>query len=135
MGQSFTFSSLIGVLLILIIAGRYGNKHTMRLGMIIGLIGQLVMAGGVYARNLWILFPGILINSVGQGMIVGLVSIMLADTIRYGVTLGAQAEGLFASSNDFGVNLGLGIGGLITAGLSTSPDTCPTPVKMLQRLA
>ena len=115
--NSFTFSSLIGVLLILIIAGRYGNKHTMRLGMIIGLIGQLVMAGGVYARNLWILFPGILINSVGQGMIVGLVSIMLADTIRYGVTLGAQAEGLFASSNDFGVNLGLGIGGLITAGL------------------
>ena len=89
----------------------------MRLGMIIGLIGQLVMAGGVYARNLWILFPGILINSVGQGMIVGLVSIMLADTIRYGVTLGAQAEGLFASSNDFGINLGLGIGGLITAGL------------------
>ena len=115
--NSFTFSSLIGVLLILQIANRHGNKHTMRLGMLIGLGGQAVIALGVYARSLWLLFPGILINSIGQGMIVGLVSIMLADTIRYGVTLGVQAEGLFASSNDFGVNLGLGIGGLITAGL------------------
>lgn len=115
--NSFTFSSLIGVLLIISIAGHYGNKHTMRLGMLIGLAGQLVIAGGVYLRQLWLLFFGILVNSIGQGMIVGLVSIMLADTIRYGITLGAQAEGLFASSNDFGVNLGLGIGGLVTAGL------------------
>lgn len=115
--NSFTFSSLIGVLLIISIAGHYGNKHTMRLGMLIGLAGQLVIAGGVYLRQLWLLFFGILVNSIGQGMIVGLVSIMLADTIRYGITLGAQAEGFFASSNDFGVNLGLGIGGLVTAGL------------------
>ena len=115
--NSFTFSSLIGVLLIISIAGHHGNKHTMRLGMLIGLIGQLVITGGVYLRQLWLLFLGILVNSIGQGMVVGLVSIMLADTIRYGITLGAQAEGLFASSNDFGVNLGLGIGGLITAGL------------------
>lgn len=115
--NSFTFSSLIGVLLIISIAGHYGNKYTMRLGMLIGLAGQLVIAGGVYLRQLWLLFFGILVNSIGQGMIVGLVSIMLADTIRYGITLGAQAEGFFASSNDFGVNLGLGIGGLVTAGL------------------
>ncbi|BAN73495.1 putative transporter protein [Lacticaseibacillus casei DSM 20011 = JCM 1134 = ATCC 393] len=108
---------MIGVLLIISIAGHYGNKHTMRLGMLIGLAGQLVIAGGVYLRQLWLLFFGILVNSIGQGMIVGLVSIMLADTIRYGITLGAQAEGFFASSNDFGVNLGLGIGGLVTAGL------------------
>lgn len=45
--NSFTFSRLTTVLLILIIRGRYGNKHTNGLGMIIGLTTQLVMAGGV----------------------------------------------------------------------------------------
>ncbi|WP_283679426.1 MFS transporter [Lentilactobacillus sp. Marseille-Q4993] len=115
--NGFTFSSLIGVLLIPTIAARIGNRKTMRLGMITAVIGQLVLAVGVHTKVLAIIFSATFINSMGQGMIVGLVSIMLADTIRYGVTLGVQAEGFFSSSNDFGVNLGLGIGGLITAGL------------------
>ena len=32
-------------------------------------------------------------------------------------SLGVQAEGILASTDDFGVNVGLGLGGLITAGL------------------
>lgn len=115
--NTFTFSSLIGVLMILRVTQRFGHKQTMMFGMVIALLGQLVLAVGVYLSNLITIFTGILINSVGQGMIVGLVSIMLSDVIRYGTILGAQSEGIFASSNDFGVNLGLGIGGLITAGL------------------
>ena len=31
--------------------------------------------------------------------------------------MGIQAEGILASTDDFGVNVGLGFGGLITAGL------------------
>ena len=31
--------------------------------------------------------------------------------------MGIQAEGILASTDDFGVNVGLGVGGLITAGL------------------
>jgi len=64
-----------------------------------------------------VLFVGILINSVGNGIIIGLVSIMIADTIRYGMAMGIQAEGILASTDDFGVNVGLGLGGLVTAGL------------------
>lgn len=72
---------------------------------------------GVYSSGLPVLFTGIVINAIGHGMIVGLVSIMIADTIRYGMTMGIQAEGILAASDNFGVNVGLGVGGLITAGL------------------
>ena len=115
--NSFTFSSLIGVVLIMKVTDHVGNKRTMRTGMIIALIGQIFLMFGVISKTLITIFAGILVNSIGQGMIVGLVSIMLSDTIRYGISLGAQAEGFLSSSNDFGVNLGLGIGGLVTAGL------------------
>lgn len=76
-----------------------------------------MIAIGVYTKVMGILFAGVFINSIGNGIIIGLVSIMIADTIRYGVSLGIQAEGILASTDDFGVNLGLGLGGLITAGL------------------
>lgn len=76
-----------------------------------------MIALGVYLNQVPTLFGGIFINSIGNGIIIGLVSIMIADTIRYGVSMGVQAEGILASTDDFGVNFGLGIGGLITAGL------------------
>ncbi|MDT3391834.1 MAG: MFS transporter [Bacillota bacterium] len=117
LANGFTFSSLIGVLLIPRLSSRYGHRLTMRSGIIVALSGQLLLALGVYSHALSVIFAATLLNSIGQGLIVGLVSIMLADTIRYGVTLGVQAEGFLASSSDFGVNLGLGLGGLITAGL------------------
>lgn len=113
----FTFSSLIGVLLIIRIANRYGNKRTMMSGMWIALCGQIILTAGSLLHSLPLLYAAITINCIGQGMIVGLISIMIADLIRYGITLGVQAEGVFSSASDFGVNLGLGIGGLITAGL------------------
>ena len=68
-------------------------------------------------NQLAFVFGGTLINAVGNGLIIGLVSIMIADTIRYGTALGIQAEGILASTDDFGVNVGLGLGGLVTAGL------------------
>lgn len=115
--NSFMVFSLVGVLLILKLTDRIGNKNAMATGISIGLVGQLLIAFGAYLKVLPILFFGIVVNSIGQGIIVGLFSIMLADTIDYGIALGAQAEGFLASSSDFGVNLGLGIGGLLTAGL------------------
>lgn len=115
--SSFTFSSLIGVMMIIKLTVKHDKKNVMMFGMITALIGQFILAGGVYFTNLIVIFGGILINSVGNGIIVGLVSIMIADTIRYGVALGIQAEGVLSSANILGVNLGLGLSGLITAGL------------------
>ncbi|MFT8668727.1 MAG: MFS transporter [Liquorilactobacillus hordei] len=115
--SSFTFSSLIGVMLIIRLTIKHDKKKVMTLGMITAIIGQLILAGGVYLSQLFIIFGGILINSIGNGIIVGLVSIMIADTIRYGAVLGIQAEGVLSSANILGVNLGLGLSGLITAGL------------------
>jgi Na+/melibiose symporter-like transporter len=86
-------------------------------GILTAFVGQIVIALGVYLSNMPTLFGGIFINSIGNGIIIGLVSIMIADTIRYGVSMGVQAEGILASTDDFGVNFGLGVGGLITAGL------------------
>lgn len=117
LANSFTFTSLIGVLLIMRITETQSKKRTMMSGILTAFIGQAVIAAGVYLDNIPTLFGGIFINSIGNGIIIGLVSIMIADTIRYGVSMGVQAEGILASTDDFGVNFGLGIGGLITAGL------------------
>lgn len=117
LANSFTFTSLIGVLLIMRITETQSKKRTMMGGILTAFIGQIVIALGVYLSNMPTLFGGIFINSIGNGIIIGLVSIMIADTIRYGVSMGVQAEGILASTDDFGVNFGLGVGGLITAGL------------------
>lgn len=115
--NSFTFAALIGVLLILHSTHILGKKRTMLTGITVAILGQIVLTAGVLLNHLIVLFTGILINSVGNGIIIGLVSIMIADTIRYGMAMGIQAEGILASTDDFGVNVGLGLGGLVTAGL------------------
>lgn len=117
LANSFTLASLIGVLLIIKISGITGKKETMLSGIVTAFVGQLILTAGVYLHTLPVLFTGIFINSIGHGIIVGLVSIMIADTIRYGATMGIQAEGILASTDNLGVNMGLGIGGMITAGL------------------
>lgn len=115
--NGFTFAALIGVLLIVHSASQWGKKRTMLSGIALAALGQLILSVGVVSDALPVIFGGILLNSVGNGLIIGLVSIMIADTIRYGMALGIQAEGILASTDDFGVNVGLGLGGLITAGL------------------
>ncbi|GAJ26681.1 xyloside transporter XynT [Liquorilactobacillus sucicola DSM 21376 = JCM 15457] len=115
--NSFTLAALIGVLLIMHLTSSRSKKKTMAIGIIVAFIGQCILSLGVYGGTLPILFSGILLNSIGHGIVVGLVSIMIADTIRYGMTMGIQAEGILASTDDLGVNLGLGLGGLVTAGL------------------
>lgn len=117
LANSFTLASLVGVVLIMHLSSLQGNKRTMLTGIVTAFVGQLILMLGVYTGSLGVLFTGIVINSIGHGMIVGLVSIMIADTIRYGMTMGIQAEGILAASDNFGVNVGLGVGGLITAGL------------------
>lgn len=115
--NGFTLAALIGVLMIIRLTDHQSKKKTMLHGILIALTGQAIIAAGVYGKWLLVLFAGAFINSIGNGIIIGLVSIMIADTIRYGASMGVQAEGILASTDDFGVNFGLGIGGLITAGL------------------
>ena len=115
--NGFTLAALIGVLMIIRLTDHQSKKKTMLHGILIALTAQAIIAAGVYGKWLLVLFAGVFINSIGNGIIIGLVSIMIADTIRYGASMGIQAEGILASTDDFGVNFGLGIGGLITAGL------------------
>lgn len=115
--NGFTFASLIGVILIVRSTRKIGKKRTMLTGILIAAIGQLGLAIGAEIQNLGLIFGATFVNSIGNGLIIGLVSIMIADTIRYGMSMGIQAEGILASTDDFGVNVGLGLGGLVTAGL------------------
>ncbi|KGH79978.1 sodium:solute symporter [Oenococcus oeni IOEB_0607] len=117
LANSFTLAALVGVVLIVWLSNIKGKKRTMLTGIVLAFAGQLIMAIGVYSQLTAGLFFGIFLNAIGNGMVVGLVSIMIADTIRYGVSMGIQAEGILASTDDFGVNMGLGLGGMITAGL------------------
>ncbi|MCH4009518.1 MFS transporter [Companilactobacillus sp.] len=114
--NGFTFTALIGVVAIYFVSAKLGKKNTMLLGIVTGFIGQVIISIGAYTEHIPTIFTGVFINSIGNGFIIGLVSIMIADTIRYGTSMGIQAEGVLASTDDFGVNLGLGLGGLITAG-------------------
>lgn len=115
--NGFTFASLLGVVLIVRLANHHGKKRTMLAGIATAATGQLVLGLGTSFNQLTLVFGGTLINAIGNGLIIGLVSIMIADTILYGTTLGIHADGLLASTSDFGVNVGLGLGGLVTAGL------------------
>ncbi|WP_334330341.1 MFS transporter [Companilactobacillus sp. HBUAS59699] len=115
LANSFTLTALIGVVSIYYVSGKIGKKHTMLSGIAMAFVGQLIITIAAYTENLPLLFVGIFVNSIGNGFIIGLVSIMIADTIRYGTAMGIQAEGVLASTDDFGVNLGLGLGGLVTA--------------------
>ena len=115
LANSFTLTALIGVVAIYFVSAKLGKKRTMLLGIATAFVGQIVITFATYMKNLPILFSGIFINCIGGGFIIGLVSIMIADTIRYGTSMGIQVEGVLASTDDFGVNLGLGLGGLITA--------------------
>ncbi|KRK63950.1 Na+ xyloside symporter or related transporter [Companilactobacillus tucceti DSM 20183] len=115
LANSFTLTALIGVVSIYFVSAHLGKKNTMLTGIGTAFIGQLIITYAAYSENMPVLFFGIFVNSIGNGFIIGLVSIMIADTIRYGTAMGIQAEGVLASTDDFGVNLGLGLGGLVTA--------------------
>ncbi|WP_125580236.1 MFS transporter [Levilactobacillus cerevisiae] len=117
LANGFTFAALTGVMLIVPAARVWGKKQTMSRGIVAAGAGQVVLTMGVVNNQLALIFTGIFVNAIGNGLIIGLVSIMIADTIRYGMALGIQAEGILASTDDFGVNVGLGLGGLVTAGL------------------
>lgn len=117
--NSFTAAALIGIVSIPFITRKISNKMAMMSGLIIAVFGQiLIIMGSEFWRSLPLLFVGTFVNTVGSGMVIALVSIMVSDTIKYSQKkFHVEASGLLASTDDFGVNLGLGIGGLITAGL------------------
>lgn len=120
--NAFTAAALLGIVSIPFVTKRIGNKNTMMTGLGIASLGQvLIITGTSLSGNLAWIFTGTLVNTVGSGMVIALVSIMIADTIKYSQRrFHIEASGLLASTDDFGVNLGLGIGGLITAGLLAS---------------
>ncbi|APX71620.1 MFS transporter [Companilactobacillus allii] len=115
LANSFTLTALIGVVSIYFVSGKIGKKNTMLSGIVTAFVGQIIITIAAYSQSVPVLFVGIFVNSIGNGFIIGLVSIMIADTIRYGTAMGIQAEGVLASTDDLGVNLGLGLGGLVTA--------------------
>lgn len=75
--NGFTFASLIGVILIVRLANHHGKKNTMLAGIAIAAVGQLILGLGTAINQLAFVFGGTLINAVGNGLIIGLVSIMI----------------------------------------------------------
>lgn len=112
----FTAAALLAILMIPALAKRIGKKQTMSIGLVFAFFSQVILIFGAQTKSLWLIFAATFLNSIGTGLIIGLVSIMLADTITYGrEKLGVDAPGLLSSSSSFGVNFGMGVGGLITA--------------------
>ncbi|GAF41633.1 Na+ xyloside symporter or related transporter [Agrilactobacillus composti DSM 18527 = JCM 14202] len=117
--NAFTAAALIGIIAIPFVTRKFSNKATMMSGLSIAVSGQLlIIAGSELWPNLTLIFIGTFINTVGSGMVIALVSVMISDTIKYAQRqFKVEASGLMASTDDFGVNLGLGLGGMISAAL------------------
>jgi Na+/melibiose symporter-like transporter len=117
--NTFTAAALIGIIAIPFVTRKFSNKATMMTGLSIAVGGQLlIIAGSELWPNLTLIFTGTFINTVGSGMVIALVSVMISDTIKYAQRkFKVEASGLMASTDDFGVNLGLGLGGMVSAAL------------------
>ena len=94
-----------------------GKRNTMIVGNIIAIIGTLIMfAAGT--NNIGLLIAGNVIGSFGVGFTAGVLFAVMADTVDYGEwKSGIRAQGLLYAASSFGVKLGMGIGGALSAAI------------------
>ncbi|MBC6297939.1 MFS transporter [Listeria sp. FSL L7-1517] len=119
--MALAFGSLLTLLFTPTVAGKFGKRNTMVIGLILAIIGQVIMGIGAHSLSIAIIIAGVIVNAFGTGFISGLLSVMLADTVDYGEWKnGVRAQGLLTSASSFGAKFGMGIGGALTAGILAS---------------
>lgn len=116
--MSFNFITLFSLLLTPTFSRRIGKKNTMILGLVIGVAGQIMMGIGGKITSVPFIMTGNIIGTFGTGFILGLISVMLADTVDYGEWKNnVRAAGLLTSASSFGAKFGMGIAGALTAAI------------------
>ncbi|KKI93443.1 sodium:solute symporter [Bacillus sp. SA1-12] len=116
--MSFNFITLFSLVLTPTFSKRIGKRNTMILGLVIGVIGQILISIGGTMENIPLIMAGTIIGTFGTGFILGLISVMLADSVDYGEWKNkVRAAGLLTSASSFGAKFGMGIGGALTAAI------------------
>ncbi|MGB8455607.1 MAG: MFS transporter [Anaerocolumna sp.] len=100
---------IIAVLFAPYLAKRLGYRNACILGLIVGILGNLILA--VSGRNIAFLIIGSSISYIGAGIPFALLNAMFADVVDYAEwKTGVRATGLNYAACSFGVKVGQGIG-------------------------
>ncbi|MBE5107558.1 MFS transporter [Bacillus thuringiensis] len=114
--NGLTVLMVVGTIAAPFLAKKIGKRNTLVLGFIITSIGQVVIYIGAEAAAIPILIIGRVVGISGLGLAVGLKFAMIADTVDYGEwKSGVRAPGLLMAASIFGVKIGMGLGGAISA--------------------
>jgi len=104
--------TILAMFTVSFIARGIGNRYTMILGYVVGIIGYLIIYVSIPSLSLSLMYVGTFVSGLGIGYSLGLKFAMIADTVDYGEWLsGKRANGLIYSTIVFATQLGTGIGG------------------------
>jgi GPH family glycoside/pentoside/hexuronide:cation symporter len=101
---------IIPLLVLPFVVKHLGKKKTIIIGNCVSVAGYGLVA--LSGASVPLLIIGTLIGSVGGGLGIGLVFILIADSVDYGAWIsGVRAEGFLSAMCSFGQRIGTGIGG------------------------
>jgi GPH family glycoside/pentoside/hexuronide:cation symporter len=96
------------------VSKKIGKRNTVLGGAVFSVAGYiLIIAGG---KSMPALIAGNVLTMIGLGFSLGLIFILIADTVEYGEWKnGVRSEGFLSAASSFGQKLGTGIGGAVAA--------------------
>ncbi|MDF9839524.1 MULTISPECIES: glycoside-pentoside-hexuronide (GPH):cation symporter [unclassified Paenibacillus] len=91
------------------IVSRLGKRYSIMTGCFLAVIGQLLFLA--YGLHAGFAIAGLLLNSFGKGLIMGMFTLFIADSVDYGFRrTGIKAQGLLTSLSGIGVKIGSSLG-------------------------
>lgn len=113
--MAFTITSVIGNLLVPILAKKFSNRSIMTGILIAFIIGQVISPLGVNSGNVVWLFAGNIISMITMGGVFTLSFVMIADTVEYSrVVQKIEEPGFLSSIPMVGAKIGMGVGGAVS---------------------
>ncbi|OAB27141.1 sodium:solute symporter [Paenibacillus macquariensis subsp. defensor] len=107
---------LLAIVLVPFLSKKLGKRNAMLVGMVIGMVGQVIVYPGGQMMSIPLVLTGTIIGNFGGGIAFGLMFAMIADAIDYGEwKSGVRAPGLLSAAGSFGAKFGMGLGGAIAA--------------------
>jgi GPH family glycoside/pentoside/hexuronide:cation symporter len=101
---------IVPLLVMPLVVKHLGKKKTIIIGNCVSVLGYGLVA--VSGASVPLLLIGTLIGSIGGGLGIGLIFILIADSVDYGAWIsGVRAEGFLSAMCSFGQRMGTGIGG------------------------
>lgn len=129
-----TVLQLATTVLIPFLAKRIGKRNTMMIGMLGTIISQIVMyLSEQMGSNVTLIISATCIFYLSQGLIGGLIAVMLADAVDYGEWKnGIRAEGFVTSFSSFSAKLGMGLGSMILSAVLAAGSYVATTSNVAQ---